>query len=148
MTLNSQVVREIDHKNITVSLRTDGIVVVYLKNNTEINIALQKDMIRIYNEITEGNKAVFLFTAGEFVSITKEARSFAIRMEQNTPTFASAILVNNLGHKIIADFYYKVNRPKQPYRVFWNQDKAIEWLLEIQKDLLTKHDHRQSLQEV
>ncbi len=148
MTSNSQVVREIDHKNITVSLRSDGIVVVYLKDNTEINIALQNDMIRIYNEITEGNKAVFLFTAGEFVSITKEARSNAIRMEQNTPTFASAILVNNLGQKIIADFYYKVNRPKQPYRVFWNHDKAVEWLLEVQKDIPAKHDHHQCLKEL
>ena len=148
MTSNAKVVREIDHEFITVSLRTDGIVEVYIKPNTEINITLQKDMIRIYNELTNGKKAVFLFTAGEFVSITKEARIYAIRMEKNTPTFASAILVKNLGHKIIADFYYKVNRPKQPYRIFWNSDKAIDWLKEMQLEMLAKHDLSQCLQKL
>jgi hypothetical protein len=80
------------------------------------------------NEITGGAKSLFVFDGGEFVSITKEARENAVVIEDSTPTKASAIVVKNLGQKIIADFYYKVNRPKQPYKVFWQFDKAIEWL--------------------
>jgi hypothetical protein len=145
MASTMHIIREIDHEFLLVAMRSDGIVTVYIKSHTEINITLQKDMIKIYNELTGGKKAVFLFEAGEFVSITKEARSYAIRMEKDTPTYASAILVKNLGHKIIADFYYKVNRPKQPYRIFWHKDKAIEWLKEMQVELQAKHDDRQYL---
>jgi hypothetical protein len=140
-----QIVRDIEHEFLHVSLRNDGIVTVFIKNHTEINVSLQKDMIKIYNELTGGKKAVFLFEAGEFVSITKEARSYAIRMEKDTPTYASAILVKNLGQKIIADFYYKVNRPKQPYSIFWQKEKAIEWLNDMQQELNSKHDEYQCL---
>jgi hypothetical protein len=125
------IVRQIDHEFLTVSLRADGVVHVWLKPNTEINVDLQFQMIQIYMDITGGKKSLFIFEAGEFVSITKEAREFAIKMEKDTPTFASAIVVRNLGQKIIADFYYKVNKPLQPYKVFWKIEKAEEWLSNI-----------------
>lgn len=145
MTSNETLVRVINHELITVKLQSDCIVHVYIHPNTEINIPLQNEMIRIYNDLTGGRKAVFLFEAGEFVSITKEARYNAIKMEKDTPTYASAILVKNLGQKIIADFYYKVNRPLQPYRVFSDREKALYWLKEQQTQLFLKHDLDQCL---
>lgn len=126
------IVKKIDHECILVTLRSDGIVHVIIKPHVEINLELQKDMIKIYNEITEGKRSPFLFETNEFNSITKEARENAIQIELQTPTAASAVLVKNLGHKIIADFYYKVNRPIQPYKVFWSKEKAIKWLLSLE----------------
>ncbi len=131
MHTGKSIVRQIDHELLTVSLRSDGVVHVWLKPNTEITKELQLQMVQIYMEITEGRKSLFIFEAGEFVSITKEAGEFAITMEKDTPTYASAIIVRNLGQKIIADFYYKVNKPLQPYKVFWKIEKAEEWLSTI-----------------
>lgn len=122
------IVCSIEHECVIVSLRTDDIVHVYFKPNTEITVPLQNTLIQLYNEITKGNKAYFIFEAGEFVSITKEARENAVRMEDDTPTIASAIVVRNLAQKIIADFYYTVNKPKQPYKVFSKFENGIEWL--------------------
>lgn len=125
------IIRKIDHDLVVVAMRMDGIVHVYFKPGTEITVPFQEELVSMYNQITEGNKAKFLFEGGEFVSITKEARENAIRIENETPTLASAILVMNLGQKIIADFYYLVNRPQQPYKVFSSFPKAVEWLNQL-----------------
>ncbi len=116
---------------VVIALRGDGIVHVYFKPGIEITVPFQEELVIMYNEITGGIKAKFVFEGGDFVSITKEARENAIRIEENTPTMASAILVMNLGQKIIADFYYLVNKPKQPYKVFSSFTKAVDWLNQL-----------------
>jgi hypothetical protein len=46
-----------------------------------------------------------------------------------------AILVNNLGIKILANFYSKFNKPPNPAKVFTEELKAIEWVNQfIQKN--------------
>jgi hypothetical protein len=123
-----KIIRKIERFNMIVAMRDDGLVHVAYLPNTEITIELQNEMVKMYEEITEGKKARFIFEGGEFVSITKDARENAILMEDSTPTLSSAIVVQNLGQKIIADFYYMVNKPKQPYKVFWSFEKGVEWL--------------------
>lgn len=123
-----KIVLQVEHEQVIVALRNDDIVHVQFLPNTEITVALQAVLIDLYEQVTKGKKALFIFEGGEFVSITKEARENAVKMENRTPTLASAIMVKNLGQKIIADFYYKVNKPKQPYKVFWSFDKGIDWL--------------------
>jgi aspartyl/asparaginyl-tRNA synthetase len=126
-----EMVRIMDVKEALVGLRKDGIVHVYYRPHTEINIELQDKMLAIFNEITQGNKMPFLFEAGEFCTVTKEARLNAIHMEDRTPTFATAVLVRNLAQKMIADFYYKVNRPRQPFKVVHQKEKGIAWLKSV-----------------
>jgi hypothetical protein len=123
-----EIIREIDHEKLIVRLMEDQFVHVILKPNTDITLELQSEMFQLYDLITSGKKMPFLFEGGEFISITKEARENAIRMEDCTPSTASAILVKNLGQKIVADFYYKINKPKQPYKVFWSKEKALAWI--------------------
>jgi hypothetical protein len=123
--------KRLENDQVIVILRGDGIVHVSFLPNTEITVEFQQVLLNMYNEVTGGKKSLFIFDGGEFVSITKDARENAVAIEETTPTKASAIVVKNLAQKIIADFYYKVNRPKQPYKVFWQFDKAIEWLLAI-----------------
>ncbi len=120
--------KRLENDQVIVTLRPDGIVHVSFLPHTEITVEFQQVLLDMYNEVTGGKKSLFVFDGGEFVSITKEARENAVAIEETTPTKASAIVVKNLAQKIIADFYYKVNRPKQPYKVFWQFDKAIEWL--------------------
>lgn len=121
----------IDHELVTVEMRDDGIVSVYFKSNTEITVGFQSVLVELYNQVTGGKKSLFIFECGEFVSITKAARENAIVIEDFTPTRASAIVVGNLAQKIIADFYYKVNKPKQPYKIFWSREKALNWLIQL-----------------
>ncbi len=128
MVLSKHALEFINHEKVTVSKRSDLIIHVSFKPNTEITVEFQDELVAMYNQITGGKKSLFIFEGGEFVSITKEARENAITIEDNTPTRASAIVVRNLAQKIVADFYYKINKPKQPFKVFWSFEKGIIWL--------------------
>lgn len=128
MVLSKKVLEFIDHEKVIVSKRSDSIIHVTFKPNTEITVEFQNELVEMYNQLTGGKKSLFIFEGGEFVSVTKEARENAITIEDNTPTRASAIVVRNLAQKIVADFYYKINKPKQPFKVFWSFEKGILWL--------------------
>lgn len=106
----------------------DGIVHVHFKEGLEITVEVQGRLFDVYNEICEGEKKPFLFTASEHVSVTKSARENAIVMQGLFPGLASAVLVQSLGYKIIANFYLKVNKPTTPYQVFSKEEEAIKWL--------------------
>jgi hypothetical protein len=119
--------KSIDRESYTVHLRTDGVVHVHFKPNTLITKELQDSLEEDYKMITS-EKRPFIFTGGEFVSITKEARLNAIAMEPRVPIGCNAIIVKNLAQRIIADYYYKFNKPLQPYKVFKNFDQGLAWV--------------------
>jgi len=123
-----ELTRVIETGNYIVGLRADGIVHVYYKDNTEINVALQMELLEVFNELTGKKKSLFIFEAGHYCSVTKEARENAIIMEPLTPTLASVVFVQNIGYRLIAEFYYKVNKPIQPYKVVSKFEDGIKWL--------------------
>lgn len=105
---------------------------VHYFDGTIIDLGLQLKMRAAYKEVTD-IKRPFIFTGGEFVSVTKEARENAVAMENQIPISATAIVIQNLAQKIIADYYYKINKPKKPLKIFKNIDKGIEWLKDFQQ---------------
>lgn len=134
MQQNTEFIRTIDLEEAIIGMRKDRIVHVYFKPHTEISVELQGKLLRAYNEITGTKKHFFIFEGGEFCTVTNEARENAIRMEEVAPVLASVVVVKNVAQKLIADFYQKVNKPKQPYRVVWQFEKGIKWLKELKKE--------------
>ena len=126
-------VREISNDEVHVGLRDDGIIHINFKPNTEINLEFQSVLLSFIVELVGDKKSLIIYEGGEFISVTKEARENAIVIEEQTPTMASVVVVKNLAQKIIADFYYFVNKPKRPFKVFWDFDKGIEWLHSIEE---------------
>ena len=122
-------ITQVETPEITVALRKDGIVYVLIKPNTHITVEVHQRMVEAYCEVTD-IKRPFLIEGGEFVSITKAAREQSVANESLIPRTATAMYVKNLGQKIIADFYHKINKPKTPTKVFRSFDEAIKWLTE------------------
>lgn len=127
-----QIVKAIDYKSFTISLKSNGIVYVLFKDHCTIDVALQTKLQEFYRDITGGKLMPFIFLAAEYVSVTKEAKENAIHIEDKSMVGATAIIVNNLAYKLIASFYLKVNKPKRPYKVFSNESDAVKWLQTIQ----------------
>lgn len=130
---DTSIVKQIKIPESTVSLWANGVVHVYYNDHTVLDIDLQLKMAGIFNEITEHKKSHFIFEAGEGVTITKEARDNALKLEDSTPILASAVIAQNLAYRMIANFFLKVQKPKGQYRVVANIDEAIKWLSSIQK---------------
>ncbi|MBP7809846.1 MAG: hypothetical protein KA163_11175 [Bacteroidia bacterium] len=123
-----KIIRQIELTEATLSLREDGIVLVFYHDNTVLDIPVQLKMADAFNEIADGIPSLFVFTAGEGVTITKEARDNALKLEDSTPIKASAVVADNLAYRIIANFFLKVQKPKGKYRVVANLEDAIKWL--------------------
>lgn len=122
------IISEIDLPEVNITLRTDRIVYVFLKENCVIDLDLQERLIDAYNTITGGKLTPFIFMADTGVSVTKEARDNAIVIEERSPCAATAVIVTNLAYKLVANFYLQFNKPKRPYKVFSNTSDALEWL--------------------
>ena len=123
-----RIIRQIDLPEAKLSLREDGIIIVFYKNNTVLDIPLQLRMADAFNEIADHKPSYFIFEAGENVIVTKEARNNALKLEDSTPILASAVVADNLAYRIIANFFIKVQMPKGKYKVVANRAEAVAWL--------------------
>lgn len=110
-------------------IRDDGIISIEYKENTEINVELQDKLYVIFRKICSDGERPFLFKAMDHCQVTPEAKINAIKKEDIFPGSATAVVAQSLAYKLIANFYVKVKRPKKPFRVFNDEDAAVEWLL-------------------
>lgn len=62
-----------------------------------------------------------------FTDIEQEVREWAADPGGNLYTISDAIVLGNVGQKILSDFYLKINRPVKPTKVFNSLNKAIDW---------------------
>jgi hypothetical protein len=128
---NIYTLKELDYPEVNLRLMSNNLVYVLLKDNCNFDIPLQMRLLDYYREITNNTLMPFLFLVGENVSITKEARDNAVKIEDQSMLAASAVVVDSLPYKLIANFYLKFNKPKRPYKVFSKQEEAINWLLSL-----------------
>lgn len=122
------IVSEIEIPEAFIRLRSDGIVFVLYKEHVTLDVELQTRMVKLFWQITNQKKAHFIFESDEGFVLTKEARENAIKLEKDTPVIASALIVNNLASRIVANFYIKVNKPKIKNKLFGTMEEAAKWL--------------------
>ena len=129
------ILREIEIPEAFIRMRQDGIVHVFYKENTTLDVELQNRTVKLFREITNNKKANFIFESDEGFYFTKEARENSIKLENDSPVNASAIIVTNLASRIIANFFIKVTKPKIRYKLFGTVEEATKWLrtVKIQK---------------
>jgi hypothetical protein len=106
----------------------DVILNVKLK---EFKILELSDYIEIQewaNKVAPNKKIINLFEFGQGSSASRETREYASSSKGNTISIGAAIVVNNLGQQLIADYYLKFNHPINPTKVFYKKEKAILWI--------------------
>jgi hypothetical protein len=126
--VGSDIVSMIEIPEVIVRMRADGIVHVTFRKGIVLDLELQSKLLAINIRITEGKKSYFIYDAEDSVTITKEARDNATKIEHLAPIKASAVVANNLAYRLVANFYMKFNKPKTPYKVFDNLENGIAWL--------------------
>ncbi|MFZ5554322.1 MAG: hypothetical protein ACOZCO_14480 [Bacteroidota bacterium] len=106
----------------------DGILRVIYLEKAEITVEVKKEHHRLYSELAPFGPLPMLLEIREGVNVTREARSFSKKIEDKQPFSACAVVVDNLGYRILANFYMRFYRPKKPFRVFDNIEAAKNWL--------------------
>lgn len=94
------------------------------------------NQLRLLKENFDGiNKMRVLVESGTYTDITKEAREFSAKPENNVFTLATAVVVKSLAHRIIINFLINFTKKQaMKMKMFDNKEKAIEWLLNIKQN--------------
>jgi hypothetical protein len=121
-------IKELDLPEVNIQTKSNGIVYLLFKDDCTLDIDLQMRLLEHYHDMTGGKLMPFVVMAAENVTITKEARDNAVKIEDISMIGASAVIVTSLPYKLIANFYLKFNKPKRPFKVFSNEDDGIAWL--------------------
>jgi hypothetical protein len=117
-----------------ITIHDNGVGQMHFKDGIILDVPEQMKHLEALIKIANGRKLPFVVTAGKHVNITPEARDNAIMIEDISPVSATAVVVQNLAYRLIADFYLKINRPKTPYKVFTDQKAAFNWCLQFVKN--------------
>lgn len=125
------IIRNIDLDIANISIRSDGIMHVTMKNKEEFGIDEVKLIRRTRKELAQGKSYPILYTGDKLVLPTKEARAYMAEKTDQELAKAEAMIIKSLPQRMIASTYIRINKPKCPTRFFENESDAIEWLKEF-----------------
>lgn len=117
-----------------IELKDNGIVCLYTNENAEIGIEEIKEIYTLLSRITGNRPCYVMVFPGHGTTATREAREFAASIKQEKQIVAEAIVVNSLAIRIMANFFIKVNRPRQKVKLFTVEKDALEWLHEMRAE--------------
>jgi hypothetical protein len=109
-----------------------GIVHMGKWQNAPINIDDARDIYRARLKLSTPEKAqLLLVDLRSAPKPDREARDFAKSEEVVSITRAMAMVTGNLMSQILGNFFLGFNKGVFPVKLFSNEKKAIEWLLEM-----------------
>ena len=78
--------------------------------------------------IAEGKPYAIVVSFEHLADVSKKAKELIASKEFAEFTIAKALLVDNIGHRLVGNFYLTINKPYMKTKVFTDKAAAIEWL--------------------
>ncbi|MGZ4078580.1 MAG: DUF7793 family protein, partial [Bacteroidia bacterium] len=69
---------------------------------------------------------------------TDAARKLIASKEYTDKRFAIAFVTTSLANKIVGNFFIKFNKPASATKLFSDEETALEWIIEQEKNLGVK----------
>lgn len=90
--------------------------------------------IQIYKaQLTKNQPYGVLFITPNFGNISKEAKEFLASEKGCKNAIAKAVVLSNLGTKIIYNSFIKFNKPIVIHKAFTHEKTAMEWLIKYMR---------------
>lgn len=105
-----------------------GIIKIVYQDEHEFNINDAKEVLKEIEQIAKDKSFPILKIPGKYSSIDNEARKFISSPEGMKYSSAEAFVTTFLPHRIIGNFYMKINKPVKPTAFFETEKQAVEWL--------------------
>ena len=120
-------IKEIKIRAGIIYIDENNIFITKFKDKIKLEISDIKEIIELYNTMSKLKPMLSLAIAGQFTSVTTEARVYA---EKNASlSIAEAFVVNSIAQRFLIMVYMKLQRKKHPTSVFNNTASAKKWLL-------------------
>jgi len=127
---SDEIIREVELPISKVYLLKHNIIKIVPFENAEMGV---DDLIQIQavkRDFIGDEYYGVMFVAPTMGMMTKEARELASQELINKNAIVKAIVLNNLGMRLIASFFLKFNKPVKEHRIFDNETEAFLWLEE------------------
>lgn len=129
MTLTEiSILKQVDFEMHSVALRSDGLVLVKVKGNDEINVENVVEVVSTLEKFGNGKKFPLLIVVGEYTLPSPEARTYIATPESNPFASAEAYVIQSFSQKLVGNVYLSLNKPARPTKMFNTEEKAVEWL--------------------
>jgi hypothetical protein len=110
-----------------IELKEGNLIFIHLFENASIEIPEVEEMYKNLNTLVNNEPHYLVVVPSHGNTSSQEARKYAAELKEKN-IIAEALIVNSLGIRILANFYIKVNRPKQKIRTFSNIASALTWI--------------------
>ena len=120
--------------SMNIELDTQGIVYVTYVEGSIIDVEEKKEERETILKITKGIKHPVLFSFENMVTITRAAKEYSVTPESEESFLAVALMAESFAQVVASNLYIKFYNPKIASKVFRNDIKAVEWLLEIKNN--------------
>ena len=87
-----------------------------------------QEIKKVNIDLTNDDNYAVLVIFGHLSEVSQGARELIASKEFQRKTVAKALLVTNIGHRLLGNFYLSVNKPAIKTRLFTDRESAIEWL--------------------
>ena len=133
------IIKEIKTPTVIMRLLDTGIVHYSYLNNVDIDVEEHIENHKALVELVGIEKHPILVDASELINITSKAREKVKELEPISPTLVRAFVTKSVGHKLLINFFLRVNKPYVQNKVFSNYEEAANWLMKfktVQKEYL------------
>ena len=105
----------------------DEIVRIQIREKDVITQVEAAEMTEAIGKLSGGKEVFVLILAEALTQFDQSSREYSASPAGNIYTRADAFVVQNLGQRMIANFYMKINKPVKPSRMFNSEKDAIDW---------------------
>jgi hypothetical protein len=106
----------------------NGILWIKVIEGASIDLPNLMEDASVNDSLTGGKKALALYDARNFFTITPEARDYVNSGILDISRIATAVVTDKLGARLIVNFVMRVRKPKTPLKMFKNEEDALQWL--------------------
>lgn len=118
-------------ETVTMSYGDDGILRIKINEGAVIGLTQAKLQFETIRRICGDGKILVLIDTSASHTVTKEAQEYASQNVGNR--IATAVINPNPFSKISLNIYLRIFKPVTPYKMFFSEESACEWLLEQKK---------------
>lgn len=100
-----------------------------LNSKQDFDLEEAKNQVKLADELMQGQSyKVLIDTRSSFTVPTVEAKKYMAEVSQKK---AEAIIVKTLANRILGNLYLKIISQRFPCKIFDTEEKAIEWLQQL-----------------
>lgn len=126
--MESTMATTIELRCYTTFMGEDGIVRSIVKQGSEITLDDAIANSKAVNSFYNGQKYPLLVDSRLVKSMTKDARNYLSINNRSTNINSFAVIVGSSLSSIIVNFFFRLQKPSVPAKLFTNEKEALSWL--------------------